>query len=121
MEVTLKIGSLDVSGRLSQYKVTHEVSDQKGITTLDNVEHPFPLPDRAVVEFSLFPMTEAESGALYAALAPKVVTATFSDPCTGEASVKQMRLTTSLESAFALMIVDGKRRYKGGSIQLRAV
>ena len=121
MEVTLKIGSLDVSARLSQYKVTHEVSYQKVITTLDNVEHPFALPDRAVVEFSLFPLTEEESGALYAALAPKVVTATFSDPCTGEESVKRMRLTTSMESAFALMSVDGKRRYKGGSIQLRAV
>lgn len=121
MEVTLKIGALDVSGWLSAYKVTKEVSCQKVITTLDNVEHAFFLPDRVVVDFSLLPLTEEERGRLCAALAPKVAAVTYTDPDSGEDAVKQMRLTTSLETAFALLSVDGKRRYKSSGLQMRAV
>lgn len=38
MDVTFKIGTLDLASKLSTYKVMWEVSYQKIITTLDNVE-----------------------------------------------------------------------------------
>lgn len=35
--------------------------------------------------------------------------------------VKTMRVTSNLDAAFALVSVDGKRRYKGGAVQLREI
>ena len=64
-------------------------------------------------------MTDDESAALYSALSALMFDATYTNQYKGVDETKRVRLMTSLESAFALKSVDGKRRYKGGEIQLR--
>lgn len=120
MDVTLKIGNLDLHEKLSTYSVQWEVTYQKVITTLDNVEHPFAAPKRAIVTFSLLPMDDTLAGTVYDALAEQTQTVTFTDPYNGADLVRTMRLTSSLDAAFGLKSVNGKRYYKGGEIQLRA-
>lgn len=121
MDITLKIGTLDVHERLSTYSVQREVSYSKIIVTMDDEEHAARSKDRYVVSFSLFPMTEDESTAYCNALRASTISATFSDPYTKTDVTKTMRVTSNLDAAFALLSVDGKRRYKGGEIQMREV
>jgi hypothetical protein len=121
MDITLKIGTLDVHERLSTYSVQREVSYSKIIVTMDDDEHAVRSKDRYVVKFSLFPMTEDEATAYCNALRLSTVEVTFSDPYTKTDVVKTMRVTSNLDAAFALVSVDGKRRYKGGEIQLREI
>ena len=71
--------------------------------------------------FSLFPMTEDEATAYCIALRASTGEVTFSDPYTKTDVVKTMRVTSNLDAAFALLSVDGKRRYKSGEIQLREI
>lgn len=120
MDVTFQIGELDLHDRLSTYTVTWEVTYQKVITTLDNVEHPFSAPRRAVVDFSLLPMDDDLASAVYDALYEQTQTVTFTDPHSRTDLVKTMRLTTNLEAAFGLRSINGKRYYTGGSLQMRA-
>lgn len=119
MDITLKIGTLDVHERLSTYSVQREVSYSKIIVTMDDDEHAVRSKDRYVVKFSLFPMTEDEATAYCNALRASAIDVTFSDPYTKSDVTKTMRATSSLDAAFALVSVDGKRRYKGGEIQIR--
>ena len=119
MEITLTINGLDLSRKLSTYQLTKDVVYRKVITTLDEVEHPYPGAQKSVITFSLFPLTDAESVDLYDALYRLTVTATFTNQYTGMDETKRMRVVSSIESAFALLSVDGQRRYKGGKIQLR--
>ena len=121
MDITLKIGALDVRERLSTYSVQREVSYSKIIVTMDDEEHAARSKDRYVVAFSLFPMTEDEATAYCNALRASTIDVTFSDPYTKTDVAKVMRVTSNLDAAFALMSVDGKRRYKGGEIQMREV
>ena len=121
MDVTLIVNGLDLSSKLSTYSVTEEVTYRKVITTLDDVEHPYPGSKRTTITFSLFPMTDDESAALYSALSSLVFDATYTNQHKGVDETNRVRLMTSLESAFALKSVDGKRRYKGGTIQLRRI
>lgn len=121
MEVTLRVNGLDLSNRLSTYSVTQEITYRKVITTLDDVEHPYPGAKRTVIDFSLFPMTDEESTKLYTALSDLVFDTSYTDPHTYADESKRMRLVSNLESVFLLLSVDGKRRYKGGTIQLRAL
>lgn len=120
MDVTLKIGSLDLSSKLSTYKVTWEKSYQKVITTMDSVEHPFPSPDRALVDFSLLPLDDNLASSVYDALTT-TQSITFTDPYTGTDLVRNMRITSNLEAEFGLKSVNGKRYYRGGEIQMRAL
>lgn len=120
MDITLKIGALDLSPKLSTYKVTWERSYQKVITTLDNVEHPFPCPDRALVDFSLLPLDDDMASSVYSALG-STLSVTFTDPYTKTDLVRTMRITTNLEATFGLKSINGKRYYKGGEMQLRAL
>lgn len=121
MDITLKLGALDVHDRLSTYSVQREVSYSKIIVTMDDEEHAARSKDRYVVSFSLFPMTEDEATAYCNALRSSTVEVTFSDPYTKTDVVKTMRVTSNLDAAFALVSVDGKRRYKGGEIQVREI
>ena len=121
MDITLKIGTLDVHEKVSTYSVQREVNYGKIIVTMDDVEHAARSKDRYVVKFSLFPMTEDEATAYCDALRASTVEVTFSDPYTKTDVVKPMRVTSNLDAAFALVSVDGKRRYKGGEIQLREI
>lgn len=120
MDVILKIGDLDLSSHLSTYSVNWEVTYQKVITTLDNVEHPFASPKRAIVNFSLLPLDDDLASSVYDALAEQTQTVTFTDPYTASALVRTMRLTSNLEASFGLKSVNGKRYYKGGELQMRA-
>ena len=117
----MKLGTLDVHEKVSNYSVQRDVSYGKIIVTMDDVEHAARGKDRYVVTFSLFPMTEDEATAYCNALSASTVEVTFSDPYTKTNVVKTMRVTSNLDAAFALVSVDGKRRYKGGEIQLREI
>lgn len=121
MDITLKIGDLDLGPHLSTYSVNWEVTYQKVITTLDNVEHPFAAPKRAVVNFSLLPLDDVLASSIYDALADQTQTVTFTDPYNASDLVRTMRLTSNLEAAFGLRSINGKRYYKGGEMQMRAI
>lgn len=121
MDITLKLGALDVHEKVSTYNVRREVSYSKVITTMDDTEHAARSKDRYIVETSFFPMTESESTEYYNALMGDTMSVTFTDPYSGADTAKTMRLTSDLEAAFALVSVDGNRRYKGGAVQLREI
>lgn len=120
MEITLVVNGLDLSRKLSTYNVQKEITYKKVVTTMDNVDHPYPGAAKDIVSFSLLPMTELEGGEVYAALSPLVIDTTYTSQYEqGAAITKRVRVTSSLESQFLLMSVDGKRRYRGGEIQLK--
>ena len=121
MDVTLIVNGMDLSTKLSTYSVTETVTYRNVITTLDDVEHPYPGAKRTIITFSVFPMTDEESAALYNTLSALMFDATYTNQYKGVDETKRVRLMTNLESAFALKSVDGKRRYKGGEIQLRGL
>lgn len=110
-----------MSKKLSTYTVTQEVYYRNVVTTLDDVEHPYPGAAKSVVTFSLFPLTDSESAELYSKLSNFVFNATFTNPNNGMDETKRVRVTSNVESKFLLLSVDGKRRYRGGEIQLRAL
>lgn len=119
MELTLTVNGLDLHKKLSTYAVTKSTEYPEVITTLDNVEHPYFGKRRVIVTFSLFPMTDLESSELYDALSDLVFNTTYQNPHTNAVETKRVRLVSDLEATFGLLSVDGKRRYKGGTIQLR--
>ena len=119
MVITLNINGLDLHEKLSTYNLTKDVTYRRVITTLDEVEHPYPGAQKTVVTFSLFPMTDQESTELYDALYQLIVPVSFTNPYTGRDETKLMRVISGIESNFALLSVDGLRRYKGGPVQLR--
>ncbi len=119
MDVTLIVNGLNLSSKLSTYSVTEEVTYRKVITTLDDVEHPYPGAKRTTITFSLFPLTDDESAELYSAISALVFDATYTNQYKSVDETNRVRLITNLESSFALKSIDGKRRYKGGEIQLR--
>lgn len=121
MEITLIVNGLDLSKKLSTYSVTQEVYYSKVITTMDGVEHPYPGHTRAIVSFSLLPMTDNESTDLYQKLRDLIFQVTYTNQHIGEDITQQMRITSNIDSKFLLLSVDGKRRYRGGEIQLRAL
>lgn len=120
MDVTLITNGLDLSGRLSTFSVTREITYKKVVTTMDNVEHPYPGAQKTVVTFSLLPMTDEEGAEVYNALSSLIFDTTFTSQYAGGADVtSRVRVISNLESTFLLLSVDGKRRYRGGEIQLR--
>lgn len=119
MELTLIVNGLDLHKKLSTYVVAKEISYPEVITTLDNVEHPYPGKKRSIITFSLFPMTDLESSELYDALSDLIFDAAYQNPYSNAVEEKRVRLVSNLEDTFALLSMDGKRRYKGGAIQLR--
>ena len=121
MDIMLKIGTLYTHNKLSTYSVQREITYDKVITTMDGVEHASRNKDRYIISFSFFPMTEIEATEYCAALSGSTVSVTFTDPYTGNDTVKTMRVISNLDAAFALVSVDGKRRYKGGTIQMREI
>lgn len=121
MDISLTINGLDLSKKLSTYRVTEEITYRKVITTLDDVEHPYPGAKRLIVTFALLPTTESENSKIYDALYPLIVPVVFTNSYTGKDETRRMRVTSDLDSLFLLLSVDGKRRYRGGTIQLRAI
>jgi hypothetical protein len=121
MDVTLIVNGLDLHERLSTYNVKYNVTYRKVVTTLDDTEHVYPGATKPVVTFSLMPMTDEESAAIYSALSDLVFPLKFTDPYAGADATATARVVSDLDATFALKSVDGKRRYKGGSIQLRGL
>jgi hypothetical protein len=119
MDVTLNVNGLDLHDKLSTYRVSQEVTYRQVLTTLDGTEHAFGEKIRPIVTFSLLPLTDEESTALYRALSDLIFPVSFTNQHTGVNQTRELRLVSNLESAFALRSVDGKRRYRGTEIQLR--
>ena len=118
IDVTLTFNGFDFSDYLSTYKVTHEVEVADSITAIDGTEY-FATRRRPVIEFSLLPLSDAQTASIYAALSAIAANATYTDPYINNNVTATMRVTSNLESAFALSSVDGNRYYKGGTITLR--
>lgn len=119
MDVTLIVNGLDLHDKLSTYRVTKEVSYKSVLEAIDGTEYAFGGKTRLSISFSMVPMTDEESTELFRALSALVFPVTFTNQYDGEDQSRTLRLVSNLDSAFALRSVDGKRRYKGGEIQLR--
>lgn len=121
MDITLTINGYDCSPKLGTYKVTPKITYSKVITTLDNVEHFTTGYLRDIIEFTMWPLSDEEVAAFYAALEPLRVSVTYTDPKTGQDKTRDMRVTSGLDYTFGMRSINGKRYYKGGKIQLRQV
>lgn len=117
MDIPLIVNGFDVSSRLSTYRVDHEVTYKRVVTTMDDTEHALPSKIRPIITFSLLPGTEEEDAAFYNAVSSLEFYATFLDK--GRSVTQKVRVTSSLTERFLLTSFDGKRRYRGGDIQLR--
>ena len=120
MDITLTLNNRDFAPRVSTYAVRKLVEVVRSITTMDGVEHSVQRIRDEVV-FSLIPYSDATCTEDYNALKALQFTSRYTDPNTGNVSVKTLRVTSNLESVFGLKSVDGNRYYKGGEITLRAV
>lgn len=119
MDITLTISNVDFSPKLSTYHVTHEVTAQQMVTTMDGTEHSASWR-RPVVEFSMWPLTDAQCNQYYAALSRMEVTVAYTDPYLNANRTVVMRVASSLDAVFGLRSCDGNRYYKGGTIKLRS-
>ena len=118
MTITLIINGVDFSHVLSRFRVTEEISHAQVITTLSGDEIALGRKSRDVISFTLFPLTEEEIEIYYGLLKEPLISAKYTKE---GIKTNQMRLESDLESAFLLDSVDGKRRYKGNEIVLRAI
>lgn len=121
MDVTLILNGTDYSSKLLSFRVRWEVTYGRVVTALNKREYSALGHKRPIIDFSLYPMTDEESAALYSDMSKFEFSAVFTDPYSNADITRVVRLVSDLESIFALRSVDGKRRYKGGSIQLRGV
>lgn len=119
--ITLTVNGLDLSGKLSTYRTVKKVTYTDVLSALDGTEYPFPGATKTEIVFSVLPMTDDESAALYSALSGLVFQATYTDQHDGSDRTGNVRVISDIESAFLLRSVDGKRRYKGSAITLRVL
>lgn len=119
MDVMLRLEGLDLHSVLSSYSVVKEVKYQSVITTLDDVEHPFPAADRDIIEFALFPLNDQKCIDLYNVLGKRIFQATYTDPHSGAEKTRTVRVDSNINLAFGLRSIDGNRYYKGDTIRLR--
>lgn len=117
MDITLQLNGKSLSDRVLTYSVMREVTYQNVITTLDGTEHPYSGALRPILSFTLLPGTDDEDAALYEVLRNLILDVTYTED--GVDVTRRMRVVSNLESVFLLKSVDGKRRYKSGTIQLR--
>ena len=120
MDITLTLNNRNFAPRVSKYAVHKLVEEVRSITTMDGTEHAIQRIRDEIV-FSLIPYSDATCTEDYNALKALQFTARYTDPNTGNVSVRTLRVTSNLESAFGLKSIDGNRYYKGGDITLRAV
>lgn len=121
MDVTLTFNRFDFAPRVSDYRIEYETKYRKVVTALDGTEYAGNGTRRPIVTFMLLPMTDTQAAQCYNALSVMVATCTYTDTATNTDRSVQMRVTSNLESVFALRSVDGNRYYKGGAITLRGV
>lgn len=120
IDVTFTINGVDYSSKLSTYCVDYEYDNTKMVTAIDGTEHYGRPIARPQIIFSLRPLTDDETAALFSAITGtnKVV---FTDPPAGIVSTRYMRFIGNVTSAFGLRSVDGNRYYKGGKMTLRSL
>lgn len=121
IDITFKLGGssgTSYADKLSTYNVTHVAEYGETFTALDGTEYGIPAY-RPVITFSLVPLTEAESNALYNLLKTSSVSVYYRDPNTNTTRTASCRVASDIERTFALKSSDGSRRYLGGEIVLR--
>lgn len=119
IDITFKIGGTNYSALLSTYDVTYAAEYGESFTALDGTEYGTPR-FRPIITFSLIPLTEAQSAALYGKLsAAQSVSVQYTDPYQNAARTASFRVASDLNRVFALKSVDGNRRYTGAQIVLR--
>lgn len=119
IDITFKIGGTNYSALLSTYDVTYVAEYGESFTALDGTEYGAPR-FRPIITFSLIPLTEAQSAALYGKLsAAQSVTIQYTDPHQNAVRTASFRVASDLNRVFALKSVDGNRRYTGAQITLR--
>lgn len=121
MGITLTINNVDFSDRVLTYTVRKEITYGKTYTSVSGKEFVRRKRIRPIVSFTLMPHDDAQALADYNVLKANVLTATFTDPdVSGTVLTKEVRLMTNLEHVFLLDSINGKRYYRGGTIQLRS-
>ena len=118
MDITLTIGEIDLSGKLSKYSCQREVTYPRVITTMDGMEHAV-RRSRDVIRFTLFPMTDEEAAALYTALTDTYLSVEYTRPWADDDVEGVCRLVSNLDAVFGIKSINGNRYYKGGEIVLR--
>ena len=117
IDVTLTFNGYDFSPLLSTYRCYHSSEITDSVVTLGGDEY-VASNSRPVIEFSLIPLSDAQSETVYRALSAITANATYTDPYRGE-SAGVMRVNSNLDATFGLRSIDGNRYYKGGVIVLR--
>lgn len=121
-DFVFKLADMDLSDKVMALTVTGEVTFSKVITTLDGVEHPYPARTRKLVTVDFGMLTEDEATEIYTLLNERAgrIGVGFEDPTNGGAmSHITARVTSNIELVFKLVSIDGKRRYRGGSLEFR--
>lgn len=119
IDVTFKIGALDLSGLLSTYRVDYEAEYQTIMTAIDGTEYGS-VRYRPIVNFSLIPITDQQASELYSVLSGLNANVVYTDVFRNTDITADMRVTSNLQAAFGLRSIDGNRYYKGGTITLRS-
>lgn len=120
MGITLIINGVDFSGRVLTYAVRKEITYGKTYTSVSGREFVRRKRIRPIVSFTLMPHDDEQAQEDYDVFKAGTLTATFTDPDSETTLTKEVRLMTNLEHTFLLDSINGKRYYKGGTIQLRS-
>ena len=120
MDITLTLNERDFSARVSTYEVVKILEVVKTVTTMAGTEHTIKRTRDQIV-FTLIPYDESTATADFNALKALEFIATYTDPNSGSAATKTVRVASDLDSVFGLKSVNNLRYYKGGKIKLRAV
>ena len=116
--MTLTVNGVDLSPRLSTFRILHEITYAKTITGLDGTEYGVGKMSRDVITFRLFPYSGTQAEADFSMLSAGTLTTSYLDGNTVKTGV-DVRLTTNLEDLYGLTM-EGVRYYKGQEITLRA-
>ena len=118
IDIIFKLNNVDYSQLLSTYSVVIETEYEAVIKTLDGTEYGV-AKHRPTVIFSLIPLTETQSAALYNILKLGNINVTYTDTASNTTVTAVMRLVSNIESVFGLKSINGNRYYKGNAITLR--
>lgn len=119
IDVTLTVNGVPLASKLSTYNVRYEMTYDNLITTMDGAEHG-DIWRRAVITFSLIPMTDAQTASIFSALATNNCAVSYTDPHMNATRSGTFRLASDLDAVFGLRSIDGNRYYRGGEITLRS-
>jgi len=118
IDVTFTYNGFNFAPYLSTYEVKYALEEADSMVAMDGTEY-VATRKRPVIEFSLIPLTDAQSAAIYSALSVPTASASYTNPNMGRDATAVMRLASDINRVFGLRSVDGNRYYKGGTITLR--